>query len=415
MNDYVHLNFFEAIWSGMVEIYHHKLRSILTVLGVILGTMAIIAMTSLVEGAKEMVATAFEQVGFDGVLLVSPKQPEDRWEKQKFEASEGLNNKDLKALASRTEFIAAVTPYMQSNMLVSYKNQNLNKNILGTDTQFLYVRNRFVSDGRFIAPVDVRTAASIAVLGDRLKKEMFGDQSPVGEKISVEGRLMTVVGVLGFEETPMSEHGGKWPERDGVLLPYTFYQQYFTGNDSLHMIGVKVESKDSIDSAFREVNRILKVSHRGVEDFEVQNIAAEFAEAETKVQEMIGTWNVILAAIAGMSLLVGGIGILSVMLISIHERTFEIGLRKAIGATNRSIFAQFIIESLTLSSAGALTGATLGAVIIFATSGYFPIPLTVSKIGAALTVSFAMFIGIVFGWYPAYKAAGLEPVDALRG
>lgn len=399
----------EAFSSGLLEIWSHKLRSLLTLFGIIVGTFALIVMTSLLTGARDMVQDIFSAIGWDGAIYVRHDTSNLRGER--YIHSRGLSLEDVAALRTRTQYVESMAPVIEFTRTVKVGKDDLYLKIRGTTPEFLKIRNRELKSGRSITDIDLQHNALVCVVSEDMENNYFYGAA-LGKTINFYGIRCSIVGVVANLKNDF--HGSMfYNESNIVMLPITTVRSYLLNKKILDGIVMKIDMAN-MDSAVAEVERTLEVLHYGVRDFSVDNIAQEMLEAQQTASRMLRIWNIILGAISSTSLLVGGIGILSIMLISISERIFEIGLRKALGATDTEVFIQFLIESVTISLIGATTGALLGITFVGVTAKLFPITLSLSKLGVTLAVVFAIAIGISFGWYPAHKAASLQPVDALR-
>jgi len=405
----------ETLRTVGAEILGHKLRSALTLLGIILGTLSITVMTSLLDGVVAAVLDGFDDLGYDGVMYVVDRGARDLREQMVFTRSRGLRAEDGEMLLARGELVADVAPAMVRDERVGHGSVERMARVMGVTPGYAAVRNRRAAEGRFINDRDDESFAKVCVLGHRLKRRLFGTGDAVGETVRIGGRPFRVVGVgerLGnrmFDDSEMSQ------EMEGVFVPLGTLRKFYAGEEEpLAFLAVKTRDVERLGDAQAEVQASLRLAHRGAQDFRVENIAEEILRARKEVRDVIFNWRVVLGSIAGISLLVGGIGLLSVMLISIGERVYEIGLRKALGATSEAIFVQFLAESVVLALVGGVIGAALGVAIIRATAQFFPEGLPVRVGGVALAVGIAALVGAVYGIYPALKASRMEPVDALR-
>ena len=261
---------------------------------------------------------------------------------------------------------------------------------------------------------DLEAIAPVCVIGYKLAEDAFGSDDPLGREVVVKGVRFRIVGVLRSLGTRQVNDPEMTRDNNKVYVPITTLQKHVTGTDSVHAYNFQVRDEQQMKAGEREAAALLRRGHRGIDDFRVENIGEEIVKVRSEVDKLIANWFVVLASIAGISLLVGGIGIFSVMQISISERTYEIGLRKSIGATDGEIFGQFLIESVSLSLLGGLLGTGLGFAITLLASQAFEDGLAVSPVALALAAGFAIVIGLCAGLYPALRASRLTPVDALR-
>jgi putative ABC transport system permease protein len=408
------MNFWESVRSSIAEIRAHKLRSTLTLVGIILGTTSLVVMISVIGGAAVAVQKGLSDLGFDGVMFVQAETPSDRIEKKKRGYSRGLRTADLRVIDSGRELIEAAAPVVFSKETALANGRSLNVNVEGITPAYGAIRNRSVATGRYLVERDVEMLAPVCVIGDRLKQDVFGDEEAVGREVTMRGVRFRIVGVL--RKLGSSQVNDDDMERDNakVYLPLSTMQKYFFGDDAVMAYALRVKDLEQLQNGEKEALALLRRSHRGITDFKVQNIGEEIVRVRREVDKLIANWQIVLASIAGISLLVGGIGIFSVMQISISERVYEIGLRKSIGATDGAIFGQFLIESVSLSLVGGLVGSLLGLGVTLLAGQAFDDGLAVSPLALCLAAGFAVAIGLSAGVYPALRASRLAPVDALR-
>ena len=409
------MKIWEILRTVFGEIRHHKLRSILTLLGIILGTLSITVLTSLLDGIVATVWAGLEDVGYDGVVLVMNQNARDLRESALFTRSEGLQPRDAEVVFQRRKLVTAVAPVAFWEEIVRRDNIQRKARISGVTASYSVVRNRKTESGRFFNDADEQSFARVCILGYRLKNRLFGKEDAVGKTVKVGERLFTVVGVGRKLGNQFVNDDDFIEEMEGLYLPLSTLRKFYKGEqDPLEALAVKTEEVERLGDVKAEVLASLKIAHRGAEDFRVLNIAEELLRARQQVTEQLRSWRIVLGSIAGISLVVGGIGLLSVMLISIGERLYEIGLRKAIGATDLEIFFQSLAESAILSLLGGLFGIAGGIAITKAAGSAFRSGLPIRIDGLAIALGIALVLGIVSGTYPALKASRMEPVEALR-
>ena len=408
----MHVN--EAVRTSLAEIRAHKLRSALTLVGIVLGTTALVVMVSVIGGLADAVEKGLADLGYDGVIIVVPNEAEDPIERKKQGYSRGLRGADGEVIERGREVIDEAAPVVGLGDETARMNgRTLKVMVEGVTPAWGRIRNRDAETGRYLVERDVETRATVALLGHTLKEDVFGNEDAVGREILIRGVRFRIVGVLRHFGTHQVNDDEMRRDNSKVYIPLTTAQKYFLGEDTVHAWAFQADPLE-LERAQAEVEDLMRRSHRGITDFKVENIGEELLRIRGQIDELVRNWKVVLASIAGISLLVGGIGIFSVMQISIGERTYEIGLRKSMGATDPEIFGQFLVESVSLSLVGGMLGAALGYGITLLAGTAFEDGLPVSPTGLLLAAGFAIVIGLGAGVYPALKASRLHPVDAIR-
>jgi putative ABC transport system permease protein len=405
----------EAIRTTFAEIWAHKLRSFLTLIGVVLGTAAVTVNVTIIDGVKVMVWEGIRGLGFDGVMFVVPRSPEDPIELRKRTYSRGLAARDLDVVAGGATTLDSVAAVRLANLVVAARGVQRRVRIYGITPSYGRVHDREVSAGRWLEDSDELESRKVAVLGVDLAERLFGTDDPVGKPVRIGDALFRVVGVETRLGNRMANSGWTRREMTGALIPLSAFRAYLQGGEGITILSVKTGDAQHLTLVKSQLERLVRRSHHGISDFEVENIADEILKAEKEIRVMMRNWTIVLAAIAGISLLVGGVGIYSVLKISLAERLFEIGLRKAMGASDRAILLQFMVESTTLSILGATVGCLVGAVISQLASGMFEAGLSLAPLGLVLGVGFAVAVGVFAGVFPSLAAARLTPVEALSG
>ena len=405
----------ESFRSALVEIWAHKLRSTLTLTGVTLGTAAMVVLLTLMAGVREMVWEGIQGLGFDGVMFVSGSTPKDPFAQKKLFQSRGLGLRDRELLSREATSLSHVAAVRIAEKLVQAGGVRKRVPVYAVTASYAQVHDRRLSVGRFFHEGDEEACRRVAVLGAALAQSLFGSQTPVGRTVLVGDVPFLVIGVEAEIGNRFANSGWTRWEMEGVLVPLSTFRAYLAGGEGVSLISLRVKPSQSLAAVQKEVERLLRRSHHGIEDFEVENIAEEMLKAEKEVRVMLRNWTIVLASIALISLLVGGVGIYSVLRISLAERVYEIGLRKAIGASDGAILVQVLLESAVLSLVGALAGVGLGVGVTRAAAGAFEAGLPVSFAGLAFAVVFALGVGLLSGLLPARTAAHMSPVEAMRG
>jgi len=399
----------EIILVALGAIRANKLRSLLTMLGIVIGVAAVITMVALGSGAQKAVQDQIERLGTN-LLTVYPGQSFMRGVASGERVS--LTVDDAKALENTSAVIANVVPEIGGNQQVKYGNQNINVNVNGTTPNFLEVQNYELVAGRMFTKGDDEARRRVAVLGGGVP-EMLGSNGPamIGQTIQVRGIPFEIVGLLA--EKGMSSGFGGNPDEQ-ILIPLLTARYRVVGRDRLRSLTVEVSHPDSVNIAMLEIERALRSAHGirpgGDNDFQIRN-RSEFL---TTFEETTRTFTFLLAGIAAVSLLVGGIGIMNIMLVSVTERTREIGVRKALGATRRSILLQFMVEALVLCLMGGIMGILVGSGGALALSRLANWNTLISPGAMVLAIGFSAGVGLFFGIWPAQRAARLDPIQALR-
>jgi putative ABC transport system permease protein len=399
----------ESVKMAATTLVANKLRSSLTMLGIIIGNASVIAMIGIGEGAQKYIAKELESLG-PNVLFVIPGNRETQ--RVSFDLPKTLVLEDAKAIASQVPSIQTVTAESNSRQLVTYRNKNANVNVIGTTPEFLPVRNFEVDRGRFLTELDLKRSNLVAVMGADLASRLFGTVDPVGQQVRIKNVTFQVIGVMAAKGSNLGVDYD-----DAVLIPLTTQANRISGRTSpfgveLTYIVAAAKTADSVDAAEFQITNLLRLRHKltGEDDFTIRTQK----DAMETVGKITGALTVMLAAIAGISLFVGGIGVMNIMLVSVTERTQEIGLRKAIGAREQDILLQFMIEAVILSAAGGIVGTLVGVGGILLVGAFSPLQGGISATAIILAVGVSGGIGLFFGVVPARRAAKLDPIVALR-
>lgn len=399
----------ESVKMAATTLVANKLRSSLTMLGIIIGNASVIAMIGIGEGAQKYISKELESLG-PNVLFVIPGNRETQ--RVSLDLPKTLVLEDAKAIATQVPSIQTVTAESNSRQLVTYRNKNANVNVIGTTPEFLSVRKFEVDRGRFLTDLDLKRSNLVAVMGADLANRLFGSVNPVGQQVRIKNVTFQVIGVM----TPKGSNLGVDYD-DAVLLPLTTQANRISGRTSpfgveLTYLVAAAKTADSVDAAEFQITNLLRLRHKltGEDDFTIRTQK----DAMETVGKITGALTIMLAAIAGISLFVGGIGVMNIMLVSVTERTQEIGLRKAIGAREQDILLQFMIEAVILSAAGGIVGTLVGVGGILLVGLVSPLQGGISATAIVMAVGVSGGIGLFFGVVPARRAAKLDPIVALR-
>ncbi|WP_231036265.1 ABC transporter permease [Pectinatus sottacetonis] len=401
--------FKESVIIALKSLTVNKLRSILTMLGIIIGVSAVITMVSIGMGIKKQIQDSIASLG-SNMLIVTAGAPRVNGVRQAAGSGENLKLDDASAIKKRIKNIDFLTPMVQRSYQIINGRQNWNTVVYGITPAYMSIRSLTVKSGSFITKNDLNTRSRIAVIGTTVATNLFGSDNPVGKNIRINNDPYKVIGVL--ESKGQSTIGQD--QDDCVLIPVTTAMERLMAVTSIRIIDIQVSSADKIDMVQQQIETLLRQRHHIKnpvnDDFQVRNLTS-IMETMNNTTTMI---TLLLGSIAAISLLVGGIGIMNIMIVSVTERTREIGIRKALGATFNDIMLQFLIESIIVSVIGGLIGIVLGCGTAAAISkfGGFATVITVGPI--LLSFFFSVGIGLFFGIYPARKAAKLNPIDALR-
>ena len=396
---------FLMAWASLIA---NKLRSLLTMLGIIIGVAAVIALVSIGNGVKQDIEDSISSLG-SNLLVVLPGAPRTPGARSSQGSMKSLKISDYEAIA-KLEGVKAASPMTNGSYVVIYQNKNWTTSVAGVNSNFQDVNNWTMTSGRFFSDKNVQNRERVAVVGQTVVKNLFADEDPVGKEIRVKNIPFRVIGVLKSKGNGTMGND----QDDTVLIPYTTSMERVEGIDYLRRVYVVAKDDGGIDRLQADIENLLRVRHNikdtNLDDFNIQNMKSIM---ET-VAQTTGTFTLFLGAVAAISLVVGGIGIMNIMLVSVTERTREIGVRKALGATNSVIVTQFLIEAVVISLMGGFIGIAFGigaSKVIGMVSGMSTI---VSVPTIIMSFAFSMAIGLIFGIYPARKAAKLNPIDALH-
>ncbi|QQR49345.1 ABC transporter permease [bacterium] len=394
--------------TALKSLASHKIRSLLTTLGIIIGVVAIVCVMSIGEGAKNRVNQEIEKLGSNFIIVLSSSQK--KLTSRSAPLKPLLTPKDLLTIKNECENIAMISPGIQQPAKIMFGNKSWETTLGGVGQNYTEIRNWRLTDGDFFTHHDMLAGSKVAVIGLTVRREIFGNENPIGKTLRIKRIPFLIIGSL----SEMGKRADGMDQDDTVLIPATTMRKRIMGGvDRYFALIMSAKNKERMQQTSKEIRSILRQTHKIPEcdddDFTMftQEDIAQASSAATKIM------NLLLLFVALISLVVGGIGIMNIMLVSVTERTREIGVRMALGATTRSILNQFIFEAITICLIGGLLGLLIGiggAVAIGLGLGW---PIFISKISLAISLATSASIGLFFGYYPAYKASRLNPVDAL--
>ena len=401
--------FTELLKMAFLSLVSNKLRTLLTMLGIIIGVCSVVAMTSVGMGVKQNVTDSISRLG-SNTLMVMAGSSNRTGVRGGAGSMQTLKYDDAKAIKSKIKNVVYVSPTVQGSYQVVYGHENWQTSVYGVIPEYVAIQSLTMQSGIFFTEHDVDVRSRVAVIGTTVATNLFGTVNPVGKKIRVGNTPYTVIGLLASK----GSSGMGQDQDDIVLIPLTTAQERLMGITYIRTINIQVSEADKMDEVQANIEKLLRQRHRirtGMEDdFNVRNMTS-IMETMNETTTMI---TLLLGSIAGISLVVGGIGIMNIMMVSVTERTREIGIRKAIGATFNSIMLQFLIESTMISIIGGLIGIIFGVGVAQAISKFGNFTTVISSLSIVISFGFSLFVGIFFGMLPARKAAKLDPIDALR-
>lgn len=404
------MNINNLLKIALKALNNNKMRCFLTMLGVIIGVGAVIAMLAIGQGSKNSIKAQISEMG-SNMIMIFPGAERRGGVRQSSDDMQTLKPSDYEAIVNQATTIAHITPTVNGSGQWINGNNNYPSQAQGVNTQFLDIRQRKVAKGEMFTEEDVKTAAKVCVLGKTLVDNLFPDGTdPIGKIVRFGKIPMTVIGVL--EEKGYNTMGQD--QDDLALVPYTTVMKRILATDYLQGIQASAIDEEMTDRTIQEITDILRIQHKLRDDEEDNFTIRSMQELAEMISSTSSMMTVLLAAVAGISLLVGGIGIMNIMIVSVTERTREIGLRMSIGATGRDIMMQFLIEAVIISVTGGLLGILLGAGATWMISLIAHWPVQIDPSSVVLSFVVCTLIGIIFGFYPAAKASNLDPIEAIR-
>jgi putative ABC transport system permease protein len=398
------------IWNALLlalrEIRRNALRSFLTILGIVIGVAAVIIMVTIGNGATAQVTEQIASLG-SNLLIISPGQRMGMGQRS---AAAPFSVEDAQAIARESSSIAAIAPSASRAATVVFGNENWNTRITGTTNQYFTAGNWTMNSGRVFTEGELRAGKAVCVLGETVRRELFGGQDPLGQKVRLAKMSCQVIGLL--QTKGQSTMGSD--QDDFVVMPLRTFQRRLAGNQDIGVIMVSVKDGVSTQKVEEDITRLLR-ERRHISAIEEDNFSVtDMKEIASMLSGTTRVLTMLLGAVAAVSLLVGGIGIMNIMLVSVTERTREIGIRLAIGALEREVLTQFLVEAVALSTLGGVIGIALALAGSVALAHWMDVPFVLDVNIVVVAFLFSAAVGVIFGYFPARKAARMDPIDALR-
>ncbi len=401
----------EVVRGGFLELWAHKLRSVLTLTLLMLGVFTLVVLTSVIDGVVDKVQTGFSGLAWDGTAILQARDPKTTDDQKRFAMSPGLRFDDLPRLTAPHPKVTAFLPRATKRTAVRVAGGTERAFVTGVTPDYAVFMNRPIALGRGLTADDARRRSTVAVVGATLASKLFGGADPVGRDVVIEGVPWRIVGVTA----PLMVFSEElYYDANGLMVPLETYVVRIDASRKLTHLAVKLKARTDLPDVSSALLSRARQAHHGIEDIEIRDLDAEAAKSYAQFMQEMRGWKVVVTSLAGTVLLVGGVGVLSVMLISYSSRRFEIGLRKAMGASDAEILFQFLLEALVLASLGALLGTVGGAFTCQKLSHFFPWGLVVNPLGLVSAWGVALGLALVFGLYPALRAAKLSPMEAMR-
>ena len=415
------MKYSEVFVSGIKSILSHKLRSFLTLAGIMIGVAAVTTMFSSVEAMKNLIEETISSLGYDNVIVLYSKYPDTSNDQLKkyntVKRFQQINYADYEALKENLNNIEYIYPTVddQRNSIINGKQSQIR--LKGVHNTFFDEKSYFISEGRKFNVVESNNGENVCILGKTLSTKLFPKGDPIGQFISIGDIRLKIIGVIDYKASESSfAQGNEWERRlalESCYIPTKFASKYLRPMMNIDVLWIKANDAEIVGDVYNSAIQVLRSRHNMADDVGMQDISSIMLEVRQQVGEFLKNWNIILLAISSISLFTGGIGLFSILLISITERMKEIGIRKSIGAKNRDIFSYFLFESIILALFGGVVGTGIALLLIGALSTALKVDVSFPIMGIIVGLSFAVIVGFVSGFYPAYKASKIDPIKAI--
>ncbi|MBC8312732.1 MAG: ABC transporter permease [Candidatus Cloacimonetes bacterium] len=416
------MKYFETFLSAIKNILSHKLRSSLTLLGIVLGVVAVTTMISSVAAIKQIIEDAISSLGYDNVIILYSSFPSSEKNLQKkYPTSNRFKNltyRDFEILKENLEDIDHIYPSIYDEKVCVINGKKKQTRIYGIENIFFKSKNYPIANGRMFNHLEENNGQNVCILGSRLNENFFPEEDALGKFVSIGNFRLKIIGVL--RDDKFSEGGGiqvnSWERRrehESCFIPAKCAAKYLRQNMRVDNIFIKSQTSEKVGEIFNQSSQIIAAHHNMADDIEIKDINEQMLEIRETTNSQMKNWSIILICITGISLFTGGIGLFSILLISIRERMKEIGIRKSIGAKNQDIFFHFLFESITLALIAGIIGSGLAFGLMKFLSSKVEFAVSIPMIGIVVGLIFAIFVGLISGLYPAYKASKINPVQAI--
>jgi len=411
----------ETFFSGLKSIFSHKMRSSLTLAGLIIGVAAVIIMFTSIEAMKVIIDEGISSLGYDNTIVLYSSFPSQESNEEKIYPSKSrfkrLTYKDYEAIKNNVEDIQYIYADVEAQKNVVINNQKSRLRIRGKNEDFFKNKEYSIAEGRMFSIIEEQKGLNVCVIGSSLKEKYFPETDPIGEYISGNNIRFKIIGVMaGKDQNKNFKFGNQWErkrDQESCFVPSKFAATYLRQNMQIDNIWIKTTEEDKVGPVYNRARQVLFARHNMADDIDMKDISQIMLEVRQQISGFMKNWNIILFCISSISLITGGIGLFSILLISIRERMTEIGIRKSIGAKNIDIFAYFLFESISLAVIGAIVGAGLSLFVIMLIASKLGIQLSFPYLGVSVGILFALGIGFLSGFYPSLKAAKIDPVRAI--